>query len=131
MMTLTQAHTALLEHVSQFTGIDQERIQYAQVSNDFVVPQTGLWCAVDILGSQSVISGLADQPLTRRISMLQITCYARPNTGLIALNKLVDDWLKHLEYYKVDALECLNAEVSQGENKDFVVRYIQLPFRIN
>lgn len=131
MMTLTQAHTALIEHVSQFTGIDQEHIQYTQISNDFMVPQTGLWCAVDILGSQSLISGLADQPLTRRISMLQITCYARPNTGVITLNTLVDDWLKHLEYYKFDALECLNAEVSQGENTDFLIRYIQVPFRVN
>ncbi|WP_269915505.1 hypothetical protein [Acinetobacter sp. HY1485] len=131
MMTLTQAHTALIERVSQFTGIDQERIQYTQISNDFMVPQTGLWCAVDILGSQSVISGLADQPLTRRISMLQITCYARPNTGLIALNTLVDDWLVYLEYYQVDALECLNADVLQGENTDFIVRYIQVPFRVN
>lgn len=131
MMTLTQAHTALIERVSQFTGIDQKRIQYTQIANDFVVPQIGLWCAVDILGSQSLISGLADQPLTRLISMLQITCYARLNTGLIALNTLVDDWLKHLEYYKIDALECLNADVSQRENIDFIMRYIQVPFRVN
>lgn len=131
MMTLTQAHTALIEHVGSFTGIEQERIQYAQISNNFTVPQTGLWCAVDILGSQSLISGLADKPQTRRISMLQITCYARPNTGLIALNTLVDAWLEYLEYYQVDALECLNAEVSQDENKDFVIRYIQVPFRLN
>ena len=131
MMTLSQAHTALLERVSKFTGIDQSRIYYAQSKQDFTVPTTELWCSVDILGSQSLISGIADVPQTRRISMLQITCYARPNTGLNALNSLVDAWLSYLEYYQVDALECLNAEVSQDENQDFVMRYIQVPFRVN
>ena len=131
MMTLSQAHTALLERVSKFTGLEQSHIYYAQSKQAFTVPTTGLWCSVDILGSQSLISGIADVPQTRRISMLQITCYARPNTGLNALNALVDDWLSYLEYYQVDALECLNAEISQDENQDFVMRYIQVPFRVN
>ena len=131
MRTLSQAHTALLGRVSKFTGIEQNRIYYAQSKQAFTVPTTGLWCSVDILGSQSLISGLADVPQTRRISMLQITCYARPNTGLNALNSLVDAWLNYLEYYQVGALECLNAEVSQDESQDFVIRYIQVPFRVN
>ncbi|MEB5475981.1 hypothetical protein I2F25_02725 [Acinetobacter pollinis] len=130
-MTLTQAHTALLERVSQFTGIDQSRILYPQSKQPFTVPTSGLWCSVDILASQSLISGIADTPQTRRTSIIQITCYARPNTGLLDINKLVDDWLNHLEYYQVDQLECLNSEVVQDENTDFIMRYIRVPCRLN
>lgn len=131
MMTLTQAHTALLERVSQFTGIDQSRILYPQSKQPFTVPTIGLWCSVDILASQSMISGIADAPQTRRLSILQITCYARPNTGLNALNGLIDAWLSHLEYYQTGQLESLNGEVVQDENTDFIMRYIRVPYRIN
>lgn len=130
-MTLTQAHTAIISRVSAFNGIEQAKILYPQSKQPFAVPKTGLWCSVDILGSQSLISGVADGPQTRRLSILQITCYARPNTGLLDLNNLVDAWLNHLEYYQVDQLECLNGEVISDESTDFVIRYIRVPFRVN
>lgn len=130
-MTLTQAHTALISRVSQFKSISQSRILYPQSKQPFTVPTSGLWCAVDILASQSLVSGIADSPQTRRTSIIQITCYARPNTGLNALNSLVDAWLSHLEYYQIEQLECLNGEVVQDENTDFVMRYIRVPYRIN
>ena len=131
MMTLTQAHTAIISRVSAFNGIEQTKILYPQSKQPFAVPKTGLWCSVDILGSQSLISGVADGPQTRRLSILQITCYARPNTGLLDLNNLVDAWLNHLEYYQVDQLECLNGEVVSDESTDFVIRYIKYSIRVN
>lgn len=130
-MTLTEAHTALLERVSQFAGIDQSRILYPQSKQPFAVPTTGLWCSVDILASQSLISGIADSPQTRRTSIIQITCYVRPHTGLNALNSLVDAWLSHLEYYQTGQLESLNGGVVQDENTDFIMRYIRVPYRVN
>ncbi|GAB3044775.1 hypothetical protein GCM10027155_07320 [Acinetobacter apis] len=108
MMTLTQAHTAIISRVSAFNGIEQAKILYPQSKQQFAVPKTGLWCSVDILGSQSLISGIADGPQTRRLLILQITCYARLNTGLLELNNLVDAWLNYLEYYQIEQLECLN-----------------------
>ena len=131
MMTLTRAHTAMISRVSQFTGIDQSRILYPQSNQSFTVPTSGLWCSVDIFVGQSLISGIADGPQTRRLSILQITCYARPNTGLNALNGLADSWLDHLEYYQTGQLECLNGEIAQNENADFVIRYIRVPYRVN
>lgn len=131
MMTLTQAHIAMIRRVSQFTGIDQSRILYPQSKQPFVVPTNGLWCSVDIFVGQSLISGIADGPQTRRLSIIQITCYARPNTGLLELNNLADSWLNHLEYYQTGQLECLNGEVVQDENTDFIMRYIRVPYRIN
>lgn len=130
-MTLTQAHIAMIRRVSQFTGIDQSRILYPQSKQPFVVPTNGLWCSVDIFVGQSLISGIADGPQTRRLSIIQITCYARPNTGLLELNNLADSWLNHLEYYQTGQLECLNGEVVQDENTDFIMRYIRVPYRIN
>lgn len=130
-MTLTQAHIAMIRRVSQFTGIDQSRILYPQSKQPFVVPTNGLWCSVDIFVGQSLISGIADGPQTRRLSILQITCYARPNTGLLELNNLADSWLDHLEYYQTGQLECLNGEIAQNENADFVIRYIRVPYRVN
>lgn len=130
-MTLTQAHTAMISRVSQFTGIDQSRILYPQSKQSFTVPTSGLWCSVDIFVGQSLISGIADGPQTRRLSILQITCYARPNTGLLELNNLADSWLDHLEYYQTGQLECLNGEIAQNENADFVIRYIRVPYRVN
>ncbi|MBF7685953.1 hypothetical protein I2F17_09005 [Acinetobacter sp. B10A] len=131
MMTLTQAHIAMIRRVSQFTGIDQNRILYPQSKQPFVVPTNGLWCSVDIFVGQSLISGIADGPQTRRLSIIQITCYARPNTGLLELNNLADSWLNHLEYYQTGQLECLNGEIAQNENADFVIRYIRVPYRVN
>lgn len=131
MMTLTQAHTAIISRVSAFKAVNSTPVSYPQDRQPFAVPKTGLWCSVDILGSQSLISGIADGPQTRRLSILQITCYSRPNTGLLELNNLVDAWLNHLEYYQVEQLECLNGEVVSDENIDFVIRYIRVPFRVN
>lgn len=131
MMTFTQAQQMLFRRIGDFTDIDPSRISFEQSKQEFIVPANGLWCRVEVLGSQSLVSGLADQPKTRRISIVQITCYARLNTGVLELNQLADAWLSYLEYYRAESLECLNGEVIKDENQDFTIRHIRVPFRVN
>lgn len=130
-MTLEQARQAIVGRVQSFDGIAQERIQYPNAP-DFKVPETGLWCRLSIIGGQSFIAGLADQPNTRRTGNIMIQCFARPNTGEKAITDLSDKLLAHFEYFSFQHLECLQGQsVCAGRDADFVQYNVTVSYRIN
>ena len=130
-MTLEQARQAIVERMQSFDGISQDRIQYPNAP-DFKVPDTGLWCRLSILGGQSFIAGLADQPQTRRTGNIMIQCFARPNTGEKAVTELSDNLLAHFEYFTFSNLECLNGQsVNNGSDGDFIQYNITISYRVN
>lgn len=130
-MTLEQARQAIVGRMLNFDGITQERIHYPNAP-DFKVPDTGLWCRLSILGGQSFIAGLADQPNTRRTGNIMIQCFARPNTGEKAITELSDKLLSHFEYFSFQHLECLEGQsVYAGRDADFVQYNVTVSYRIN
>ena len=130
-MTLEQARQTIVGRMQSFDGIAQERIHYPNAP-DFKVPDTGLWCRLSIIGGQSFIAGLADQPNTRRTGNIMIQCFARPNTGEKAITDLSDKLLAHFEYFSFQHLECLNGQSTYvGNDSDFVQHNVTVSYRIN
>lgn len=130
-MTLEQARQTIVERLQSFDGIAQERIQYPNAP-EFKVPENGLWCRLTILGGQSFIAGLADQPKTRRTGNIIIQCFARPNTGEKAITELSDKLLAHFEYFSFQNLECLQGQsVYIGRDNDFIQYNVAISYRVN
>ena len=130
-MTLDQAREAIITRAMTFAGIDQARIQYPNAA--FInTPEDGLWCDVNILWGNSVISGVADKPCTRRTGVISINCMARLNTNEVTITKLADAWLAHFEYFTVGGLECLQGQAQNlGNDGDFLQYNITINFRAN
>jgi len=130
-MTLEQARQAIVDRMMSFTGISQDRIQYPNAPG-FKAPKEGLWCRLTIAGGPSFISGIADNPCTRRTGNIMIQCFARPNSGIMEITKLSDALLAHFEYYSIDHLEFLQGQSSYTEqNKDFVQYNLIISYVIN
>ena len=130
-MTLEQARQAIVDRMMSFTGISQDRIQYSNAPG-FKAPKEGLWCRLTIAGGPSFISGIADNPCTRRTGNIMIQCFARPNSGIMEITKLSDALLAHFEYYSIDHLEFLQGQSSYTEqNKDFVQYNLIISYVIN
>ncbi len=131
MMTNEQARQAITAKLVAFTGIEQAKIEYSNM-NGFVVPTTGLWCRVTVRNGGTFISGLANTPCTRTTGAIMIQIFARKNTGVKALSELADKWVQHLQFYRVDNLECLEANVVDvGEDGDFWQYNVTTNYRIN
>lgn len=130
-MTLEQTRQAIIDRMQSFTGIAQNRIQYPN-SSGFEVPKEGLWCRLTIAGGPSFISGIADNPCTRRSGNIMIQCFVRPNTGDREITELSDALLAHFEYFSVEHLECLQGQsVYTGKDADFVQYNVSVQFRVN
>ena len=130
-MTLEQARQAIIARMQSFTGIDQARIQYPNAP-EFKVPKDGLWCRLSIMGGTSIISGVADQPCTRRTGNIMIQCFARPRTGEKAITELSDALLAHFEYFTEDHLQCLQGQsIYAGKDSDFSQYNVSISYSVN
>lgn len=130
-MTLEQTGQAIIEHMQAFSIIAQDRIQYPNASG-FTVPKEGLWCRLTIAGGPSFISGIADNPCTRRTGNIMVQCFARPNSGIMEITKLSDALLAHFEYFSIDHLECLQGQaINAGKDSEFIQYNVSVQFRVN
>jgi hypothetical protein len=130
-MTLEQTRQAIIERMQSFTGIAQDRIQYPNAP-DFKVPKEGLWCRLTNTGGPSYLSGIADNPCTRRTGNIMVQCFARHHTGEKGLTELSDSLLQHFEYYSTDHLECLQGQsIFIGQDADFIQYNVSIGYKVN
>lgn len=130
-MTLEQTRQAIIDRMQSFTGIAQDRIQYPNAPG-FKVPKEGLWCRLTIAGGPSYMSGIADNPCTRRTGNIMIQCFDRLHTGEKALTVLSDALLAHFEYFSSEHLECLNGQsIYAGKDTDFIQYNVSIGFKVN
>ncbi|ENV03484.1 hypothetical protein [Acinetobacter sp. NIPH 817] len=130
-MTLEQTRQAIIDRMQSFTGIAQERIQYPNAPG-FTVPKEGLWCRLTIAGGPSFISGIADNPCTRRTGNIMVQCFARHHSGVKGLTELSDALLHHFEYFILDHLECLHGQsIFVGQDADFIQYNITIGYKIH
>ncbi|ENV98994.1 Uncharacterised protein [Acinetobacter calcoaceticus] len=130
-MTLEQTRQAIIDHMMSFDGISQERIQYPNAAG-FEVPKEGLWCRLTIAGGASFISGIADNPCTRRTGNIMVQCFARHHSGVKGLTELSDSLLQHFEYFTADHLECLQGQsIFIGQDADFIQYNVTIGYKVN
>ncbi|MBJ8436780.1 hypothetical protein I6M64_05505 [Acinetobacter lactucae] len=130
-MTLEQTRQAIIDRMQSFTGIAQDRIQYPNAPG-FKVPKEGLWCRLTIAGGPSYMSGIADNPCTRRTGNIMIQCFDRLHTGEKGLTELSDSLLQHFEYYSTDHLECLQGQsIFVGQDADFIQYNVSIGYKVN
>lgn len=130
-MTLEQTRQAIVDRMQSFTGISQDRIQYPNAPG-FKVPKEGLWCRLTIAGGPSFISGIADNPCTRRTGNIMVQCFARHHSGVKGLTELSDFLLQHFEYFTADHLECLQGQSTFiGQDADFIQYNVTIGYKVN
>ncbi len=130
-MTLEQTRQAIMDRMMGFTGISQDRIQYPNAPS-FKAPKDSLWCRLTIASGPSFISGIADNPCTRRTGNIMVQCFARPNSGIMEITKLSDALLAHFEYYSIDHLECLQGQsIFVGQDADFIQYNVTIGYKVN
>ncbi|KRW25142.1 hypothetical protein AO727_11630 [Acinetobacter baumannii] len=129
-MTLEQTRQAIIDRMQAFTGISQDRIQYPNAPS-FNVPTKGVWCRLTIAGGPSFISGIADNPCTRRTGNILIQCFDRLHTGEKALTVLSDALLAHFEYFSIEHLECLNGQsIFVRQDADFIQYNVSIGYKV-
>ncbi|WP_202742120.1 hypothetical protein [Acinetobacter calcoaceticus] len=130
-MTLEQTRQAIIDRMQSFTGIAQDRIQYPNAPG-FIVPKEGLWCRLTIAGGPSFISGIADNPCTRRTGNIMVQCFARHHSGAKGLTELSDSLLQHFEYFTSEHLECLQGQsIYVGQDADFIQYNVTIGYKVN
>ncbi|MFV5376501.1 hypothetical protein [Acinetobacter calcoaceticus] len=130
-MTLEQTRQVIVDRMQSFTGIAQDRIQYPNAPG-FTVPKEGLWCRLTIAGGPSFISGIADNPCTRRTGNIMVQCFARHHSGAKGLTELSDSLLQHFEYFTSEHLECLQGQsIFIGQDADFIQYNVTIGYKVN
>ncbi|MEN8279877.1 hypothetical protein ABFP05_18695 [Acinetobacter baumannii] len=129
-MTLEQTRQVIVDRMQSFTGISQDRIQYPNAPS-FKAPKEGLWCRLTIAGGPSFISGIADNPCTRRTGNIMVQCFTRPDTGIMEITKLSDALLAHFEYFSSEHLECLQGQsIFAGKDTDFFQYNVTIDYKV-
>lgn len=130
-MTLEQTRQAIIDRMQSFTGIAQDRIQYPNAPG-FNVPKEGVWCRLTIAGGPSYVSGVADNPCTRRTGNIMVQCFARHHSGAKGLTELSDSLLQHFEYFTSEHLECLQGQlIFVGQDADFIQYNVTIGYKVN
>jgi len=130
-MTLEQTRQAIADHMQDFTGIAQDRIQYPNAPG-FKVPKEGVWCRLTIAGGPSFVAGVADKPCTRRTGNIMVQCFARHYSGVKGLTELSDSLLEHFEYFTTEHLECLQGQsIFIGQDADFIQYNVTIGYKVN
>lgn len=129
-MTFEEIRQAITARLDEFTGIDQDRIDYPNQPVRFVPPDDGLWCRLTIAPGTSFMAGMGDAPCTRTPGLIIIQCFARERTGMKPLTSLVDDLIAHFAYWSNGHLECLaGSMVSVGPSGGWLQVNVQIGFR--
>ncbi|MFJ3486576.1 phage tail terminator-like protein [Pseudomonas sp. NPDC090202] len=115
----------LTGRMAAFTGIEQDRIEYANSpaadGSTFKPPAKGVWCAFEIQHASASFAGMADRPQYRRPGQVVIQCFCRRGKGLSAINKLADALSDHFQAWSSGDIEC--SEANQHVVGDFETYY--------
>lgn len=131
-MKFEKIRAALLGRMLEFSGIEQERIDYQnpEPSPRFETPEKGIWCRPTILYGESHMAGMADRPYTRKPGLFVIQCFARDREPDVPLLVLADSLEAHFAYWMDGDLECLEASIANvGLSGGFRQINVRVPFR--
>jgi len=129
-MTYEEIRQAIVTRMGSFTGITQDRIEYPNQPDRFKTPNSGQWCRLSIQHAPAHMAGMADRPYTRKPGLIVVQCFAREQTGMMALTKLADDLEAHFAYWRTGDLECLEASlIPAGRHDGWEQVNVRIPFR--
>ncbi|MFN3074721.1 hypothetical protein ACK1JC_14075 [Acinetobacter sp. TY2] len=136
MMTNTEALQAILSRVGTFTGMKKTNIQLANnqivKGKPFEPPKGEIWVKITVKNAGSFISGIGNKPCTRTTGIVFIQLFAPLNSGTNDLSLLADKWSDHLQFYSVNRLEMLEANIlDTGENNGYYQYNVNVAYRVN
>lgn len=136
MMTNTEALQAILSRVGTFTGMKKTNIQLANnqivKGKPFEPPKGEIWAKITVKNAGSFISGIGNKPCTRTTGIIFIQLFAPLNSGTSDLSLLADKWSDHLQFYSVNHLEMLEANIlDSGENNGYYQYNVNVAYRVN
>ena len=133
-MTNSEARLIINDHIKAFTGITQDKIQWAN-QKDFVPPTTGLWCRITVQYLDSVVAGLCSGTLERDIGLLSIQVFAPKGYGDKSLIELADKWRTHWKGFGDSHFEVTKTNAPTDASGDvddlYVMSLVRVEFRLN
>lgn len=133
-MTNSEARLIINNHIKAFTGISQDKIQWAN-QVDFVPPRDSNWCRVTVQYSDSFVSGLYNGQLERDFGIISIQNFTPKGHGDLSVISLADKWRNHwkgfkssfFEVYQTHAPTDVTSEVSDA----YAMSLVRIDFRVN
>ena len=109
---------------------DGSRFELENVN--FEIPSDGHWYRATVQQGTNLMSGMADQPMTRELGALVIQMFWEKNQMTYKLKALADSLGKHFQYYQKDKLTMLTASgINVGETDKGYQYNVRVPFRYN
>ncbi|OOR86635.1 hypothetical protein B0181_11595 [Moraxella caviae] len=127
-MNTTTIHRLIAEHIK--TMPDFSARHWATGNINHTPPAQGLWQRLSIQTASSIMSGMADKPMTRQRGAVVVQVFGRLNTGESAIIAQADNIAQHLGYYSHEHLELLTPTVTTvGSDGDFYQVNVRVPYR--
>ena len=134
MMTNAEARLIINNHIKAFTGITQDKIQWAN-QVDFTPPAKEKWCRVTVQYADSQVSGLQSGTLERDFGIISIQCFIPKGYGDKTLIDLADLWRTHWKGFKSSFLEVYQThaptEATSEVSDAYAMSLVRIDFRIN
>lgn len=99
----------------------------------FVIPESGIWVRMVTTYGQSFISGLTNNPCTRRVGLLSFQIFGEKGKGEDDVNTLAEQLVSHFQYYTIDHLEVMEGSMIESEERDtnWYQKNINFTFRVD
>lgn len=115
-MTYSDTYEAIIEHLKTFPDLPLDNIQVSNMPVDgegaFVIPDTDVWARMTVNYGQTFISGLADNPVTRRVGVLSFQLFGERGYGEYPLLDLAEKLTQHFQFHRVSFLEFLTGSTA-------------------
>lgn len=133
-MTNSQARLIINNHIRTFTGISQDKIQWAN-EPDFKPPLEEDWCRVTVQYAPTVEAGLSDGSLERDYGIINIQCFTPKGYGDLSVINLSVKWRDHWKRFKSSFLEVYRTnaptEVYSEVGDLYAMSLVRIEFRVN
>lgn len=134
MMTNAEARLIINNHIKTFTGIAQDKIQWAN-QVDFTPPAKEKWCRVTVQYADSITSGLQAGQIYRDYGIINIQCFIPKGYGDKTLIELADQWRLHWKGFKSSFLEVTQThaptEATSEVSDAYAMSLVRIDFRVN
>ena len=115
-MTYSDTYEAIIEHLKTFPDLPLDNVQVGNMPVDgegaFVIPDTDVWARMTVNYGQTFISGLADNPVTRRVGVLSFQLFGERGYGEYPLLDLAEKLTQHFQFHRVSFLEFLTGSTA-------------------
>lgn len=120
-MTYSEVYEAIINRLKDFADLPLENIQVGNTDVDGGAAfglNKETWAQMRVNYAPTIISGLADNPVTRRVGVLSFRLFGAKGYGEYPSLDLAEKLTTHFQFYRVSFLEFLTGDISPADIKE-------------